>query len=54
MKTPTIRIKELRELSGAGIMDCRNALLEAEGDIEKAVQCLKQKGLIKAENKAKR
>ena len=54
MKTPTIRIKELRELSGAGIMDCRNALLEAEGDIEKAVQCLKQKGLIKAEKKVKR
>ena len=54
MKTATTEIKKLRELSGAGIMDCRNALLEAEGDIEKAVQCLKQKGLIKAEKKAKR
>ncbi len=54
MKTPTTRIKELREVSGAGIMDCRNALLEAEGDMEKALQCLKQQGLIKARKKAKR
>ncbi len=54
MKTATTEIKKLRELSGAGIMDCRNALLEAEGDMEKALQCLKQKGLIKAEKKAER
>ena len=54
MKITTTRIKELRELTRAGIMDCRNALLEAEGDMEKALQCLKQKGLIKAEKKAKR
>ena len=54
MKTTTTKIKELRELTRAGIMDCKNALLETEGDMEKALQCLKQKGLIKAEKKAKR
>lgn len=54
MKISTERIKELREQSGAGIMDCRNALLEAGGDIEKALQCLREKGLALAEKKAKR
>ena len=54
MKIPTARIKELREQSGAGIMDCRNALLEAEGDIEKALQILKQRNLFQAESKAER
>jgi len=54
MKITTNEIKELRELTRAGIMDCRNALLETEGDMEKAIQCLKQKGLVKAEKKAER
>ena len=40
IKIPTSQIKELRDQSGAGIMDCRNALLEAKGDIEKAQQIL--------------
>lgn len=47
-------IKELRGQCGAGIMDCRNALLEVEGDIDKALQMLKEKGLLKAEKKAGR
>ena len=47
-------IKELRDQCGAGIMDCRNALLEVEGDIDKALQMLKEKGLLKAEKKAGR
>jgi elongation factor Ts len=47
-------IKELREQCGAGIMDCRNALIEAEGDIEKALEELKQKGCLKAAKKAER
>jgi len=47
-------IKELREQCGAGIMECRNALLEVEGDIAKALQILKEKGLLKAEKKAER
>ncbi len=54
MKIPTERVKELRELSGAGIMECRNALLETEGDIEKALQILKQRNLFKAEKKRER
>lgn len=47
-------IKELREQCGAGIMECRNTLLEVEGDMEKALQILKEKGLLKAEKKAER
>ena len=54
LKISTDRVKELREQSGAGIMECRNALLEAEGDMEKALQILKQQSLFKAEKKAKR
>jgi elongation factor Ts len=47
-------IKELREQCGAGIMECRNALLEVEGDVDKALQMLKERGLLKAEKKAER
>jgi elongation factor Ts len=47
-------VKELREQSGAAVMQCQNALIEAEGDIEKALQILKQKSLFQAEKKAKR
>lgn len=54
MNISTDKIKELRELSGAGVMDCRDALIEAEGDIEKALKCLRQKGFAKAEKKAQR
>jgi elongation factor Ts len=50
----TAKVKELRELSGAGVMECKKALLEAEGDLEKALKCLKQRGFIKAEKKAER
>tara|TARA_B100000315_G_C14472513_1_gene539048 strand:+ start:520 stop:1023 length:504 start_codon:yes stop_codon:yes gene_type:complete len=51
LKIPTDTVRELREQSGAGVMECRNALLEVEGDIEKALQVLKQRNLIKVENK---
>jgi elongation factor Ts len=54
LNIPTERIKELREKSGAGIMECRNALLEAEGRIEKALQILKEQNLVKVEKKKKR
>jgi len=47
-------VKELRVQSGAGIMECRNTLLEVEGDVAKALQILKEKGLLKAEKKAER
>lgn len=49
--TPKL-IKELREMTGAGMLDCKNALNEAEGDLEKAVQALREAGLGKAAKKA--
>jgi len=54
LKIPTSQVKELREQSGAGIMDCRNALLEARGDMGKAVQILEQRNLLQAQRKARR
>jgi len=54
LKIPTTRVKELRNRSGAGVIDCRNALLEAEGDIEKALELLEQKGCLLAQKKAGR
>ena len=47
-------VKELRGQSGAGIMECRNALLEVEGDMIQALQILREKDLLKAEKKAER
>ena len=47
-------IKGLREQSGAGVMSCRSALLEANGDITKALQILKEKNLVQVEKKATR
>ena len=47
-------VKELREMTGAGMMDCKNALVEADGDMEKAVEILRKKGIAKAEKKAGR
>lgn len=54
MNIPTEIIKELREQSGAGIIACRNALLETEGDIEKALQILKERSLFIAEKRKER
>ena len=54
MEISTEMVKELRSQSGAGVMDCRNALVEVEGDMGKALQALKEKGLLKAEKKAQR
>ena len=47
-------IKKLREMSGAGMMDCKNALEEAGGDIEKAFTILREKGIAKAAKRADR
>ena len=54
MKIQTETIKELREQSGAGIMECRNALIAAEGSIEKAIDILKEQSLVKVEKKKNR
>ncbi len=48
------QIKELRETSGAGMMDCKKALTETNGDIEAAIDWLRKKGLAKAAKKAGR
>ena len=47
-------VKELRELSGAGMMDCKKALAATDGDMDKAVEFLREKGLAAAEKKAGR
>jgi elongation factor Ts len=47
-------VKELRDKSGAGMMDCKSALVEAEGDVEKASEILRKKGIAKATKKADR
>ena len=47
-------VKELRERTGAGMMDCKKVLVETDGDIEKAIELLREKGLAKAAKKAGR
>ncbi len=47
-------IKELREATGAGLMDCKKALVEVDGDIDKAMEYLRKNGLAKAAKKAGR
>jgi len=47
-------VKQLREMSGAGMMDCKSALEEAEGDVEKAFTILREKGIAKAAKRAER
>ena len=48
------QVKELRDRTGAGIMDCKKILTEAEGNMDKAIELLKQKGMAKAAKKAGR
>jgi elongation factor Ts len=47
-------VKELRERTGAGMMDCKNALTEVDGDMDRAIETLREKGLAKAAKKAGR
>lgn len=47
-------VKDLRGRTGAGIMDCKEALLDSDGNVEKAVDFLRKKGITKAEKKAGR
>ena len=54
LKIPVVKVKELREQSGAGVMDCRKALVEAAGDTDKALQILREEGLLLAKKKAER
>jgi elongation factor Ts len=54
MEVSASTVKELREKTGAGMMDCKKALAETGGDIQKAVDFLRQKGLAAAAKKADR
>ena len=51
MKISTQSVKELREKTGVGIMDCKNALQEAGGDNNKAIEILRKKGIAKAQKR---
>ncbi len=54
MEITTQMVKELRQATGAGILDCRNALKDANGDFDQAVTALREKGLAAAAKKASR
>ena len=54
MEVTASLVKELRERTGAGMMDCKKALAETAGDLSKAVDYLRQKGLAAAAKKADR
>ena len=47
-------VKELRERTGISMMDCKTALMESDGDIEKAIEVLRKKSVLKAEKKSGR
>ncbi len=46
-------VKELREMTGVGMMDCKKALTETDGDMEKAVELLREKGLAASAEKSR-
>lgn len=54
MKISASLVKQLREKTGAGMMDCKNALVETAGDIDQAIDWLREKGISKAAKKADR
>ncbi len=54
MAVTAAMVKELRERTGAGMMDCKNVLVETDGDMDKAIDLLREKGLAKAAKKAGR
>ncbi len=54
MAVTAAQVKELREKTGAGMLDCKNALTESDGDMEKAIDWLREKGIAKSIKKASR
>lgn len=54
MDIPATAVKELREKTGAGVMECKRALQEAGGNMDKATRILEEQGLLRAEKKAGR
>ena len=54
MAITAVQVKELREKTGAGMLDCKNALNATDGDMEKAIDWLREKGIAKSVKKASR
>ena len=54
MNVSAKEVQELRKISGAGMMECKSALSEANGDIDTAFKLLREKGVAKAEKKSSR
>ncbi|MBC7186314.1 MAG: translation elongation factor Ts [Calditrichaeota bacterium] len=54
MDVPAAQVKALREKTGAGFMDCKKALEETQGDVDKAIEVLRKKGIATAQKKAGR
>jgi elongation factor Ts len=54
MSVSAQQVKELRDRTGAGMMDCKKALVESDGDVEKAIDALRQRGLAAAAKRAGR
>ena len=54
MSSDAEAVKKLREKTGAGVMECKKALVEAHGDVDRAVEILKERGLAKVAKKAER
>jgi len=54
MSVSADKVKDLRDRTGAGIMDCKSALVETDGDVDKAVELLRKKGMASAEKRAGR
>lgn len=54
MAITAAQVKELRERTGSGMMECKKALVETDGDVEQAVELMRKKGLAKADKKADR
>ncbi len=54
MEIETIMVKDLRDKTGAGVLDCKKALLASDGDMDKAIAYLREKGLASAAKKANR
>ena len=48
------QVKDLREKTGAGMMDCKKVLTETDGDMEKAIELLRERGIAKAAKKSSR
>ena len=54
MAVTAAQVKELRQITSAGMMDCKKALVETDGNVEASIKPLREKGLAKAAKKADR